>query len=84
VLGEFALVGSDSSASQPDGIDQVAGREPTPEFAALVAEECRRLLEGLGSPELRSIALWKMEGDTTEEIAAASAAPRAPSSANCA
>jgi hypothetical protein len=51
------------------GLGQIAGREPTPEFAAQVAEECRRLLDRLGDAGLRSIAVWKMEGDTTEEIA---------------
>jgi DNA-directed RNA polymerase specialized sigma24 family protein len=51
-------------------LDQVVGREPTPEFAAQVAEECQRLLDGLDDPELRQIALWKMEGDTNEDIAA--------------
>ena len=49
---------------------QVAGPEPTPEFAAMVAEECRRLLETLGDETLRQIALERMEGDTNEEIAA--------------
>src|SRR5262249_16748472 len=44
--------------------------EPTAEFAAQVAEECRRLLDRLGDAELRSVALWKMEGYTVEEIAA--------------
>jgi len=39
-------------------------------LAAQIAEECRRLLAALDSDELRSIAVWKMEGDTTEEIAA--------------
>src|SRR5262245_31923229 len=52
------------------GVAEVVGREPTPEFAALVADECRRLLDGLGDDELRSVALWKMEGYTTDEIAA--------------
>jgi DNA-directed RNA polymerase specialized sigma24 family protein len=52
------------------GVAEVVGREPTPEFAALVAEECRRLLDGLGDEGLRCVALWKMEGYTTEEIAA--------------
>ena len=49
---------------------QVLGPEPSPAFAAQVAEECGRLLDSLGETELRSIALWKMEGYTTEEIAA--------------
>jgi DNA-directed RNA polymerase specialized sigma24 family protein len=44
--------------------------EPTPEFAALVAEECRRLLERLNDESLRAIAIWKMEGYTNAEIAA--------------
>jgi DNA-directed RNA polymerase specialized sigma24 family protein len=48
---------------------QVVGTEPTPELAASVAEECRRLLDRLGDGELRSIAVWQMEGWTVEEIA---------------
>ena len=50
-------------------LEAVLGREPTPEFAALVAEECRRLLDGLADEEMRSIARWKMEGYSTDEIA---------------
>ncbi len=34
-----------------------------------MAEECRRLLGGLGDDTLRSVALWKMEGQTNREIA---------------
>jgi DNA-directed RNA polymerase specialized sigma24 family protein len=49
---------------------QILSREPTPAFAAQVAEEYERLLATLGDPELRSIAVYKMEGNTTEEIAA--------------
>jgi DNA-directed RNA polymerase specialized sigma24 family protein len=49
---------------------QVMGKEPTPELAASVVEECRRLLDKLGDSELRSIAVWQMEGYTVEEIAA--------------
>jgi DNA-directed RNA polymerase specialized sigma24 family protein len=59
-------------ADEKDGenaLAEVIGPEPTPDFAASVAEECRRLLDRLGDPELRSIALWKMEGYTIEEIA---------------
>jgi DNA-directed RNA polymerase specialized sigma24 family protein len=53
---------------EPD-FEQVLSREPTPEMASETADECRRLFDLLGDPELRSIALWKMDGDTNEEIA---------------
>jgi DNA-directed RNA polymerase specialized sigma24 family protein len=51
-------------------VEQLIGREPTPEFAVQVAEECQRLLDALDDEGLRAVALWKMEGFTTEEIAA--------------
>jgi RNA polymerase sigma factor (sigma-70 family) len=48
---------------------ELIGREPEPAFVAEVAEECRRLLEMLPDPDLRALAVWKMEGHTNEEIA---------------
>jgi RNA polymerase sigma factor (sigma-70 family) len=51
-------------------LEQLLTREPTPEEAAATADECRRLLDMLEEPELRQIALWKVEGHTNEEIAA--------------
>jgi DNA-directed RNA polymerase specialized sigma24 family protein len=45
------------------------GREPEPQFAAQLAEECRRLLGLLGDGQLRRVALLKMEGYTNQEIA---------------
>jgi DNA-directed RNA polymerase specialized sigma24 family protein len=51
-------------------LDEILGSEPTPQFAALLAEECQRLLGALGSAELAQLALWKMEGYSNEEIAA--------------
>jgi RNA polymerase sigma factor (sigma-70 family) len=65
--GESALLlgfGEDAEA----GIEQVVGNEPTPEFAAKVAEECQRLLDKLPDEQLRNIAVWKMEEYTNEEI----------------
>ena len=47
-------------------VTQLLAREPTPEEA----DEGRRLLDALPEPELRQIALWKVEGYTNEEIAA--------------
>jgi RNA polymerase sigma factor (sigma-70 family) len=51
-------------------IEQVVGEEPTPEFAAQVAEEYQRLLDVLGDDSLRRVAVWKMEGLTNDEVAA--------------
>jgi DNA-directed RNA polymerase specialized sigma24 family protein len=50
-------------------LEQVLSREPSPEFAAQVAEECQRLLQRLRDAELRQLALWKMEGYSNDEIA---------------
>jgi DNA-directed RNA polymerase specialized sigma24 family protein len=60
---------------QPDsstlraGLEHIVSREPTPELAVQLAEELTRLLVRLGNEELRTVALWKMEGYTNEEIA---------------
>jgi RNA polymerase sigma factor (sigma-70 family) len=70
--------GAGRAQAQADGHDSdtagplagVADSEPTPAFAAQVAEECQRLLRLLEDDRLRSIAVWKMEGHTTEEISA--------------
>jgi DNA-directed RNA polymerase specialized sigma24 family protein len=51
------------------GIEQFVGQEPSPEFAAQVAEEYRLLLGRLADRELEEIAIWKMEGFTNDEIA---------------
>jgi DNA-directed RNA polymerase specialized sigma24 family protein len=60
---------ADGPDDGPAGLDRLAGPEPTPEFAAMVVEQYRRLLDILGDDELRRIAVWKLEGRTTEEIA---------------
>src|SRR5262249_39327420 len=70
VLDEAALAGLADSGAGPVGLEQLLDREPTPEFAAQLAEEYQRLLASLPDAELRSVAQWKMEGYTNEEIAA--------------
>jgi DNA-directed RNA polymerase specialized sigma24 family protein len=50
-------------------LDLIAGAEPSPDFVAEMAEECRRLLGRLDDETLRSLVMWKMEGYTNEEIA---------------
>ena len=69
VHGESSLPGGSAAAAEPL-LEQVLGREPTPEFAAQMAEQCQCLLLRLQDPELRRVALWKMEGYTNDEIAA--------------
>lgn len=66
IVGEAELAGPNASWQ---ALDQVVGAEPTPEFAAQVAEECQRLLSALDDETLKAVALDKMEGYTNEEIA---------------
>jgi DNA-directed RNA polymerase specialized sigma24 family protein len=42
--------------------------EPTPEFAALVADECRDLFGRLRDDSLRAVARLRMEGYTNQEV----------------
>src|SRR5262245_62578781 len=41
---------------------EMVGAEPTPDFAAQVAEEYGRLLDLLGHKSLPQVAVWKIEG----------------------
>lgn len=68
VRGE-SVFGVRLSDEERAGIDAVAGNEPTPEFAAGVAESCENLLAKLEDETLRQIAIWKLEGHTNQEIA---------------
>lgn len=65
--GEFHQTHTDDGAGP--AIDAIISREPTPEFAAEVADQYRRWMSALGSEELVQLAEWKMEGFTNEEIA---------------
>ena len=54
-----------------DPLAQIADGEPTPEFAAAVADEVRRLIGSLGAESLRVVARLRMEGYTNDQIALA-------------
>jgi DNA-directed RNA polymerase specialized sigma24 family protein len=69
VLDEAALQTPLGSSAADMGLAQFLSQEPSPDFAAQVAEQCQRLLGSLNSAELQNLALAKMEGYTTEEIA---------------
>jgi DNA-directed RNA polymerase specialized sigma24 family protein len=51
-------------------LETIGGDEPTPALAAQLAEEFQRLLDQLGDSTLRSVAIFKLEGYTNDEIAA--------------
>jgi RNA polymerase sigma factor (sigma-70 family) len=51
------------------GFEEILATEPSPEFAASVSEEYRRLLSKLGENRSRDIAELKLEGYTNKEIA---------------
>lgn len=68
VRGESVFVGV-GDTERNLGIGNILGTEPTPEFAAMAAEECEHLLEALPDQQVRQIALWKLEGFTNDEIA---------------
>jgi DNA-directed RNA polymerase specialized sigma24 family protein len=61
--GAARVDGSDAELA----LEEVLSREPSPAFAAEVAEQCQRLLRCLDK-ELEAVALLRMEGYTVEEI----------------
>jgi DNA-directed RNA polymerase specialized sigma24 family protein len=52
-----------------EALESIGGDGPTAELAAQLAEEYQRLMEQLGDPTLQSVATWKLEGYTNDEIA---------------
>jgi len=52
-----------------EALGNIFSKEPTPEFALSVAEDCRQMLDQLPDETFRQIALWTLEGYRTEEIA---------------
>jgi DNA-directed RNA polymerase specialized sigma24 family protein len=67
LAGESALIGAD--AADGAGLDRLAGNEPSPELAALVVDEYRRLSASLRTEALRPVLDLRLEGYTREEIA---------------
>jgi DNA-directed RNA polymerase specialized sigma24 family protein len=59
------------SESDSGALARIVGDTPTPEFAAMMAEECRRLIEML-DVDLQALALAKLQGYENREIAAQS------------
>jgi DNA-directed RNA polymerase specialized sigma24 family protein len=58
----------DGSSDESAGMMDLASTEPTPEFLAEMAEQCRQLMSRLPD-DLKQIAVWKLHGYTHAEIA---------------
>ncbi len=70
VVDEAALFGqAGGDEGSLAGLERIAGDGPTPEFAAMIAEECERLLSSLEDDSLRQVAIGRMEGYTNDELA---------------
>lgn len=67
VITQTALAGGEDANDAV--LFEVVSGEPTPEFAAMVTDECRRLFGSLSDESLRVVALLKLEGHSNEEIA---------------
>lgn len=63
-----SVFSANGSAEHLGEIGAVLGTEPTPEFAALVSDECGQLLDELDDESQRQIAILKLEGYTNQEI----------------
>jgi RNA polymerase sigma factor (sigma-70 family) len=59
-----------AAALEAGGLAQAPAHQPSPELAAMVADECRRLLDVLPDASLRQVAQLRLEGYTDQEIAA--------------
>ncbi len=68
VVGESGV--HDRNDLNDEGLAQVLGREPSPEAASQFADEYDRLFARLDDPALKAVARRKLEGYTSEEIAA--------------
>ncbi|MCA9068243.1 MAG: hypothetical protein KDA84_04935 [Planctomycetaceae bacterium] len=69
IRGESIFIKAGKDGGEMGGIGQVLGDAPTPELAALAAEGCDELLKLLDDETLISVAQFKLDGYTNEEIA---------------
>ena len=69
VAREQTLSGGDETGSAGWVLEQMEAADPSPAEAAVLNEALERRLQALADPELREIALWRLEGYTNGEIA---------------
>ena len=69
IAREQTISDRDESESANWALEQMDAAGPSPAEAAVLNEALERRLEALENPELRQIALWRLEGYTNREIA---------------
>lgn len=69
VRGESVFISASHEEGREPGIGDALGSEPTPEFSAMVAENCRTMLDSLGEESLRTVAILTLQGYTAAEVA---------------
>jgi DNA-directed RNA polymerase specialized sigma24 family protein len=67
VLGESAITEEDAASAE--GLVLSLSREPTPEAAVEFADACDRLLNRLDDETLKLVAVRKLQGQSSDEIA---------------
>jgi DNA-directed RNA polymerase specialized sigma24 family protein len=70
VINESDMMAAGAGVDDEEGhaLDRIIGDEPSPEFAAVVAEEYGRRLDELGDETLRKIAEMKLACYSNDEI----------------
>ena len=69
IAREQTIADRDEAESAHWALEQMDAAGPSPAEAAVLNEALERRLEALADPELRQIALWRLEGYTNREIA---------------
>ena len=69
IAREQTIADQDDGESGQWALEQMDAAGPSPAEAAVLNEALERRLEALADPELRQIALWRLEGYTNREIA---------------
>jgi DNA-directed RNA polymerase specialized sigma24 family protein len=69
IRGESVFFDPAHEDGHADGIGAVLGQEPTPELACMVAENCQQMLDSLKDETLQQVAVYRLEGYGTAEIA---------------
>ncbi len=69
IAREQTIADHDEAEAAQWALEQMDAAGPSPAEAAVLNEALERRLEALADPELRQIALWRLEGYTNREIA---------------